>query len=133
MAIKVKSHGGEIGFYEWNLNTMENFQDFIKACFKEACEHAQKEPLYVSISPRLDEPMPPPTTLYVSLPIGFHDMDGLDFYVDLEDVINDYIERHSFADAEQIELTHAKALSAKLRKLADKIDTAVKDQSNERR
>jgi hypothetical protein len=57
-------------------------------------------------------------------------MDGLDYHFTYEEVIHDFIENNYFrSGTDETEIKHAKALSARLRKLADDLDKAVDEEN----
>ena len=128
MKVKSYPHDGKIGFYEWNLKAQEKFETLIKDCFKEACKFASKKPIYAHISPSYTKkPRPSDVTrIYVSLPLGEYSMDGLDYYLRYDDLVNSFIENNYFRKGvDETEIKFAKDLSVKLRKLADKLDKAA--------
>ena len=129
MNVKSYPHDGKIGFYEWNLDAQEKFENLIKECFKEACEIASKEPIYASLTPAIhdsEDVKVTPTTMLVSLPLGHYDMDGLDYYVCYEELVANFINGHYFRKGvDTPEITFAKNLAVKLRELADRLDEAA--------
>jgi len=125
MGIKVKSHAGYIAFNEWNLDSMDKIYDLFNECFREACLYASKEELYVKMCEN-DDDVKTSTTMFVSLPVGPDEIDGLDFYIDIEKVIDDYIEDHIFDEKYSPLNIIATDMAAKFRKMADKIEQAVR-------
>jgi len=124
MNIKVKPSGGVIGFYEWNLDTMEKFQELVKEAFKEACEFASTQEIYAWVAQ--DNDNLDSTDIFVSLPLGVEEGEGLDYLISYEDIIHSYINNSYFRKGiDKEEIKRAKALAAKLRKLADELDEAA--------
>jgi len=79
-----------------------------------------------------------PATLYMALPLGGSDCDEVVFGVSLEEAVDDYIEavtngRPDTGDkiCEPQEIERAKALSARLRELADKVDAACASEAEQ--
>ena len=131
MAIKKHSDGGSIGFHEWNLDAMVDMEKVLKKFFVQACKIASKEPIYASVSFDYEKKTKPKdiTKIYVSLPLGEYQMDGLEYHFTYEEVIQDFIENNCFrSGTDGTEIKHAKALAARLRKLADDLDKAVNEE-----
>jgi hypothetical protein len=130
MAVKKHSDGGQIGFYEWNLDAMIDMEKVLRKFFVQACKIASKEPIYASVSINYDKKTKPKdiTKIYVSLPLGEYQMDGLDYHFTYEEVIHDFIKNNYFrSGTDETEIKHANALAVRLRKLADDLDKAVNE------
>lgn len=130
MAIKKHSDGGQIGFYEWNLDAMVDMEKVLKKFFVQACKVASKQPIFASLSYEHGKKSKSKdvTKIYVSLPLGEYQMEGLDYHFTFEELIENYITDNYFRpNIDDDEIKHAKALSKRLRELADDLDKAVED------
>jgi hypothetical protein len=131
MAIKKHPSGGQIGFHEWNLEAMVSMEKVLKKFFAQACKIASKEPAFASLSFNCDKKTKPKdvTKMYVSLPLGEFSLEGLDYHFHYDELVQNFIDSNYFRPGiDDNEIHHAKALAMKLRRLANKLDKAVKEQ-----